>query len=164
MAGNAQYRLQTLLELREKRKDEAEQYLSECLQNLKQEQERLREMEAELERMIAKREAKKREYAEKQMRGEMDAQGAIAANTYIDRLKEQEQAQENAIEGQMSVVAEKKQEVEGARQDLLDASQQLKALEKHKEKWQQEQKKERERRQEEALDELTQAMYSHRHD
>lgn len=162
MAKPPTYRLETLLDIRERNKDVAERYLGECLAALKTEQERLREMEKELERMIAKREQKTREYAEKAMRGEMAARGAVAANLYIERLKEQEEMQENAIEGQKGVVAQKKEEVEAARQDLVKANQDLKALEKHKEKWADQIKKEQMKKEEEDLDEIAQTGYMSR--
>lgn len=153
------YRLQALVEIRERAKEQAEQHLGQCMQELKAEQERQREMEKELERMIARREAKKREYAEKAMRGEMAAQGAITANLYIERLKEQEALQENAIEGQKNVVAQKEDAVQAARQELVTATQELKALEKHKEKWAEEIKKELEAKEAEALDEIAQTVF-----
>ena len=116
-------------------------------------------MEQELERMVAAREARKRSYAEKQMRGEMSAQAVIQANDYIKRLLEQEEAQENAIEGQKSVVAQRELSVQQAREDLVTASQELKALEKHREKWQDKVKKERQKKEEENLDELAQTIF-----
>ena len=51
MAAKPEYRLQTLLGLRERKKEEAEQYLARTMRALKVEQDRLREMEEELERM-----------------------------------------------------------------------------------------------------------------
>lgn len=153
------YRLQVLLEIRERAKEAAEQHLGQCMTELKAEQERLRSMEKELERMIAKREAKKREYAERAMRGEMAAQGAISANLYIERLKEQEALQENAIEGQKGVVAQREEAVEAARAELVRATQELKALEKHREKWEEQIKKELEAKEAEAQDEVAQTVF-----
>jgi len=159
MAKIPPYRLQTLLEMRERAKEEAERFLGECMAALRAEQERLRDMEKELERMITKRESKKREYAEKAMRGEMSAQAAVSANLYIERLKEQELMQENAIEGQKAVVAQKEEEVAAARADLVTATQELKALEKHKEKWLEQLKKEREAKEADVMDEIAQTIF-----
>ena len=130
MAKQPEYRLETLLGLREKAKSEAERHLGDCIRILKQEQERLDEMEAELRRMVASREAKSRDYAEKQMRGEMSAQAMIGAQAYIERMKELEEGQERAIDGQKRVVDNKKQDVDQARALLVEANQELKALEK----------------------------------
>lgn len=159
MAAPREYRLQTLLGMKERAKEDAERYLGECLAVLRAEQERQRDMEKELERMIAKRESKRREYSEKQMRGEMDARGAVSANLFIERLKEQEEMQANAIEGQKVVVAQKEEDVNAAREALILANQELKALEKHKEKWQEQVKKEIENKEAEALDEIAQTIY-----
>ena len=159
MAVKPEYRLQTLLKIRERKKEAAEQHLGECLKKLRAEQERLKEMENELERMIAKRKAKAREYAEKTMRGEMSAQDAVGANVYIDRLKEAEEAQKNAIEGQKAVVAQREEDVKGARAELVKAEQELKALEKHKEKWEEAVKKEDQAKQEEIQDEIAQRIF-----
>jgi flagellar export protein FliJ len=159
MAIKEQYRLQVLLEMRERAKKDAEEALGKAMAELKAEQDRQKSMEQELERMVARREAKKREYAEKAMRGEMAAQGAISANLYIDRLKEQEELQKNAIEGQKAVVAQKEEAVTAARENLLRATQDLKALEKHKEMWEEQIKKELEAKEAENLDEIAQTVY-----
>jgi flagellar export protein FliJ len=159
VAVKPEYRLSTLLKIRERKKEAAEHYLAECMGKLRAEKDRLKQMEGELERMIAKRKAKAREYAEKTMRGEMSAQEAVGANVYIERLKEAEEAQKNAIEGQKAVVAQREEDVKGARADLVKAEQELKALEKHKEKWTEEVKKEEQQRQEEAQDEIAQRIF-----
>ncbi|MBI5508836.1 MAG: hypothetical protein HY903_08795 [Deltaproteobacteria bacterium] len=159
MAVKPEYRLAALLKIRERKKEAAEHYLAECMKKLKAEVDRLKQMEEELERMIARRKAKAREYAEKTMRGEMSAQDAVSANLFIDRLKELEEAQKNAIEGQKAVVAQREEDVKGARSDLVKAEQELKALEKHKEKWLEQVKKEAEAKQEEIQDEVAQRIF-----
>ena len=159
MAKQPEYRLETLLGLREKAKSEAERHLGDCLRILKEEEERLTQMEAELKRMVASREAKSRDYAEKQMRGEMSAQAMIGAQAYIERMKELEEGQKRAIDGQERVVDNKKQDVDQARILLVEANQELKALEKHKEKWAEKVKTERITKEEAELDELAQTMY-----
>lgn len=159
MPPQPEYRLATLVKLRERKKEEAERYLATCLNALREEQERLREMEEELDRMIAKREAKMREYAEKSMRGEMSAQSVVGANVYIERLKEQEEAQRAAIDGQKGVIRQRQEDVDGARQDVMVATQDLQALEKHREKWEEEVKRERMVREENRMDEIAQAIH-----
>ena len=159
MAPKPDYRLQALLDLRERKKEEAEKALGEALAAHKRELAKQKEMQAELARMAAKREQRKREYAEKAMRGEMSAQDVVTANTYIDRLKEQEEAQKNAIEGQKAIVAQKQQEVDAARVALTKAMQDQKALEKHKEKFVEDWKKEVQAKEEEAMDELAQSIF-----
>ena len=162
MAVKPEYRLATLLKIRERKKEAAEHHLADCMQKLKAEVDRLKEMEEELKRMIARRKAKAREYAEKTMRGEMSAQSAVSANVFIDRLKELEEAQKNTIEGQKAVVAQREEDVKGARTELVKAEQELKALEKHREKWLDEVKKEEQAKQEEIQDEVAQRIFMDR--
>lgn len=165
MAKLPDYRLKTLVDIRERKKEAAERHLGQCLQNLKKEQDRQKEMELELERMVAKRELKKREYMEKAMQGSMSAQAAINSNQYIERLKELEAAQKAAIEGQKAVVAQREEDVKDARVKLTEATQELKALEKHREKWEEQLKKEAEAKQEEAIDDLNQSIFfGHTHE
>jgi len=159
VAAKPEYRLQTLLELRERKKDEAEQALGQALAAHKREVDKQKEMQVELERMVARREQRKRDYAEKAMRGEMSAQDVVGANTFIERLKEQEDAQKGAIEAQQAVVAQKLQEVDAARASLLKATQEQKALDKHKEKFVDEWKKEQAAKEEEVMDELAQQIF-----
>jgi len=153
------YRLQTLLEIRERKKEAAERELSRTMRELKLAQEKQKDMELELERMIAKRETRRREYMEKAMKGEIAAMEAVNINKYIERLKELEALQQDAIEGQKAVVRQREEDVEEARRALVVATQELKALEKHKEKWIEEVKKERAAKEEEQMDELAQAIY-----
>jgi flagellar export protein FliJ len=162
MAVKPDYRLQTVLEIRERKKEECERKLGEAMAALKVEKDKQKQMEDELERMIQKREQKKREYAEKAMRGEMAAADVVNANTYIERLKEQEEAQKNAIEGQKAVVAQKQELCDQARNELTRAMQDLKAMEKHKEKFNEEWKKEQAIKEENTMDELAQQIFIRR--
>jgi flagellar export protein FliJ len=160
LPAQPEFRLQTLLTIRERDKKAAERHLAACIGALRVEQDRLREMEEELERMIARREVKMRQYSEKAMRGAMDAAAVTSANVYIERLKDLEESQKNAIDEQKSAVAQKEEDVRGARQDLTQATQVLRALEKHREKWEAENKKQQEARQEELLDEIVHSMFN----
>ncbi|HET6347409.1 MAG TPA: flagellar FliJ family protein [Myxococcota bacterium] len=153
------YRLQTLLEIRERKKEAAERHLSACFAALKVEKDKLAEMELELERMIHKRETRRREYLEKAMKGEVAAGHAVHTNKYIERLKELEVLQKEAIEGQKAVVRQREEDVEEARKALVVATQELKALEKHKEKWIEQVKKEIAAKEEDVMDELAQTIY-----
>ncbi len=153
------YRLKTLLEVRERKKEAAEQRLAVCLKALHDEKEKLKVMELELERMIAKREKRLRDYLEKAMKGEISAMEAINQDVYTKRLKELERVQMDAIEGQKGVIRQRQEDVETARQELVAANQELKALEKHKENWIKQVKKEQDAKEENTLDELAQTIY-----
>ena len=159
MAAKSEYRLQALLGLRENAKQKAEQYLGECLRELRDEQERQNKLEQELQTMIADRQARMRSYTEQQMRGEMSAQAIIAANDFIERLVQKEALQRELIDGQKLVVEQKEEACTGAREALVEANQQLKAMEKHKEAWADGVKKEKARQEQDTLDELSQSAF-----
>lgn len=159
VASKPEYRLQTLLQLRERQKQGAERDLAACLETLRAEQERLRGLEEELRRTVAKREAKIREYSEKTMRGELDARGVAGANVYVERLRRLEEAQRSTLEGQQTIVADKENGVVCARADLADAMRELETIEKHREKWEQQVKKRQLAQQEAAMDELAQTSF-----
>ena len=157
------YNLQTLLEIREREKGEAENAFADAQKILLREQKRKEEMEQELEKMVLRREEKRKEYAEKQMRGEMSTQAVISGNHYIERLKEEEVNQQEVIASQQRVVEDKERGVERAREAMIKATQDLKALQKHKEKWEKEVKKELAAKEENELDDLSQAAFSRTH-
>jgi flagellar export protein FliJ len=116
-------------------------------------------MKEELQRKIKFRERKKAEYAEQMMRGELSVTASMNANNYIKRLREEEIAFENLIEEQKAVVAEHEGIVAEKRELMIEAHKQLKALEKHKEKFLEQAKKELQAKEEDALDEIAQTIF-----
>jgi len=159
MAALPDYPLKTLKEIKERKKEAAEIAWSEAKNAREAEEIKLKEMEAELQRMVERRELKKREYADKQMRGEHNAQIAMAAHTFIERLKEEEQQQKDRIEQQKLTIEEKKDAEKLAMDAMVAATQDVKALEKHHEKWLSEIKRERQLKEEESLDDLAQTIF-----
>ena len=155
----ANYRLQTLLEIRERAEEEAKQVFAEAMAQLHREQQTLQEMKDELERMIEDRKRRREEYANKLASGEMKVTDQSAAYRFIDRLKEKEAEQKGRIDGQRENVREAEKQVKRAQDALITATQDLKALQKHKEKWQEAVKRERALKEADALDEIAQTIY-----
>lgn len=154
-----QYRLQALLEIRERAKKEAEEAFAEAMQMLAEEQARLRQEEENLERMIADRHRRREDYARKLASGEMKVTDQSNAYRFIERLKEKEVEQQTVIDAQKEQVREAEKEVKRAQDALVLATQELKALEKHKEKWLEEVRRERMLREENTMDEIGQAIF-----
>lgn len=159
MAALPPYRLATLMTLRERKKEEAEHALAAELGALAKQQKRLDEMRQELIAMEDRRQALRREYMEKAMRGQTGANEAVRHNAYVEHLKDVEKQHKEAIADQADVVAEHERLVQAARDVLVVATQELKALEKHREKWLEEVKKEREAKEETEMDEMAQTIY-----
>lgn len=153
------YRLQTLLEIRERAKKEAEEAFAYAMQMLAEEQARLAEEEENLERMIADRHRRREEYARQLASGEMKITDQSNAYRYIERLKEKEVDQQTVIDAQKEQVREAEKEVKRAQDALIEATQEMKALEKHKEKWAEEVRRERMMREEGVMDEIGQAIF-----
>ena len=159
MAALPPYRLATLMTLRERKKEQAEHALAAELGALAKQQKRLDDMRQELIAMEDRRQALRRDYMEKAMRGQTGANEAVRHNAYVEHLKDVEKQQKEAIADQADVVLEHERLVQAARNVLVAATQELKALEKHREKWLEEVKKAREAKEEQEMDEMAQTIY-----
>ena len=155
----AKYRLQALLEIRERAEGEAKDAFAKATQALREEEQLLKDLEDELERMIEDRKRRREEYARKLASGEMKITDQAAAYRFIDRMKDAEQEHRGKIDGQRENVREAEKHLRRAQEALVLATQDLKALVKHKEKWADELKKQRQMREEETLDEIAQVIF-----
>ncbi|MBK6689915.1 MAG: hypothetical protein IPG45_35950 [Deltaproteobacteria bacterium] len=156
----AEYRLKTLLEMRERAEEAAKEAFARAMVTLRQEEQRLKELEEELERMIEDRKRRREEYSQKLATGEMKVTDQSSAYRYIERLKEKESEQKGRIDGQREHLREAEKVVKKAQDALILATQDLKALQKHKEKWLEERKKARQIREEDDLDEIAQTIHT----
>ena len=156
----AQYRLQALLGIRERAEEEAKQFFAEMQAALRHQEELLQEYEKELEEMIADRMRRREEYSQKLASGEMKITDQSSAYRYIERLKERETDQKYKIEGQKESVKQAEMDLKRSKDALVHATQELKALLKHKEKWETELKKKRAQRQADEMDEIGQTIYN----
>ena len=159
MAKKPQYRLQTLFDIREKEKKAAEDVYAQKKRKVLEEEQTLKEMQDKHAEMIAMREAKKLEYAEKIREGGMKINEINANDRHIARLKEEEVAYLGEIDKQKEAVKLAEKAAQQAMDDMLEATKSFKALEKHKEKWQKEVKREQMLKEEDALEDVAQAQY-----
>lgn len=162
MAKLPPYRMQVLFELREKAKDEAEEFYADKKKALLEQQKKLDDMKQTLRDMAAFREGKKQEYAEKMRSGELNIQQIQGNDRHIEKLKQEEQAYQVEIQRQAERVNDAQGEVDDAMEAMLKATQDFKALEKHKEKWAKGIKREITLKEEDAADEIAQAQYFQR--
>jgi cortactin len=117
-------------------------------------------MKAELERMIQDRHRRREEYSQKLASGEMKITDQSAAYRFIERLKEKEKEQELKIEAQKEQVRAAEKDVKRAQDAFIVATQDLKALQKHKEKWLADWKKEMAIKEEDVMDEVGQVIFN----
>lgn len=153
------YRLATLVTIRERKKEEAEHHLAGCLAERKKQQDKLESLQMDLVRMEERRQELRRVFMEKAMAGHVGAQAATQHNTYIEHLKDQEKRQAEAIREQEDIVSEHDGYVRSAQAALVVRTQELKALEKHREKWLEEWKKEMAAKEEIVMDDIAQTIF-----
>jgi flagellar export protein FliJ len=154
-----QYRLQTVLELRERAEEAAKEAFAAAMRALAEAQAEQKRMEDDLAR-------RKRERADKVAAYLADAlKKGSAANAFQNlsrfeaRLRDEEAALAEAIERQKELVRQKHAEAEQKRAEMAEATKEKKAIEKHKETWQKQVKHERDVREENNQDEIGSALF-----
>jgi type III secretion protein O len=154
-----QYPLQVLLDLRERKKEECEQALGQAMGILTQETKKLQQLQEELERIIHEREERQEKFAEKALNEQTKGQEARNQEIYMNRLRLKQIHQQESINAQRAIVAMRQKDVDLARKALIKADQDLKAIEKHKERFQEEAKKALMMKEEELGDEIAQTIF-----
>lgn len=154
------YRLQTLLEMRERAKEAAEQAFAQAVQELERQKLKLKQMQDDLERRKAERKEKVMAYLAEVMKKGSGAGGLSMMNRFEERLKDEEAQLQLEIDHQRDVVVKQAAaNVETKRFEMAEAAKELKAIEKHKETWQKQVKKEREAREELNQEEIGNALH-----
>ena len=154
------YRLQTLLEMRERAKKEAEQAFSDAVKALEKERLELQRMEEELVTRKAERKQKVMAYLQQVMaKGNAGVSGFNQMNRYEERLKDEEAQLALEIERQKEAVRNAEKLVEQRRWVMAEAAKELKAIEKHKENWKKAVKAERDAREDLSQEEIGNTLF-----
>ncbi len=156
------YRLQTLLEMRERTEDDAKQAFAEAMKALAKEQEALKTLEADLARRKEERKAKVQAYLAEVMKKGIGAGGMAQMNRFEQRLKDEEAQVALDIERQKETVRQAEKLVEERRAEMAEAAKEKKAIEKHKDNWKAEVKKERDAREDLATEEIGNTLHLQR--
>jgi hypothetical protein len=163
--SESEYRLQVLLDLRERAKKQKEEELAEAKKRLHVEQQTLEDLRKQHQQMIEAREAKQKELMLKTQKGELGIDGYLQAERFLKRrAREIQEFEDNDIKDQKKKVIFAEQEVEWANEEMLKALQEYKALEKHKEKWEEERKKERASKEELQEEEIAMTIFTFKKD
>ncbi len=151
-AKRPKYRLQPVLEQRQRRREEAERAVADAKEALRREMERLAGM------MECKREL---ELKQEQLRAEFQAligkPGVALAEQEVVAQKVREI--DGAIARQRQAVRKAQIQIDLANEALLEAITDLKALEKHKENWEEQVRREQLAREQAVQEELGQTMW-----
>jgi|SRR6185295_11753911 len=153
------YRLQTLLEMRERTEEEAKQAFSDAMKALAKEKDALKKLEEDLEKRKAARKQKVQEFLGEVMKKGVGANGIGQMNRFEDRLKDEEAQVGLDIERQKESVRQAEQLVEQRRLEMADAAKEKKAIEKHKDNWKKEVRKERQAKEEMNQEEIGNTLH-----
>ncbi len=147
------YRLETVLNVRQKNKDEAASYLAVCRQKLLEEEQELERRIMILKECIETiRQAN--EFMQVEFSKGVEAQRIISHKNYIKDLQETEEGLILAVEQQKNIVIEAEKEVEKATENLILASKEVQVIEKHKEQWQETEKLTENKKEQKLSDEI----------
>ena len=153
------YRLQVLLEMRERAKEEAEQAFSNAVKALEKEKAEQKRLELELETRKAERKQKVLAYSQQVMAKGAGINGLTRMNRYEERLKDEEAQVALEIERQKEAVKVAERLVEQRRREMAEAAKELKAIEKHKETWQKQLRAERQAKEELNQEEIGNTLF-----
>jgi hypothetical protein len=159
VAKKKDYRLKVLFEIREKEKEKAEDIYAQKQKQVAIEKKKLDEMNEHLKGMVAHREERKEQYNEAMRSGALTIDGIQSNDRHIERLKQEEAAYQIEITRQQENLRDAQELAEEAKEDMLKATQDFKALEKHREKWDKQVRKEMMLKEEEQAEDIAQAQY-----
>jgi len=153
------YRLQVLLEMRERAKEEAENAFSDAVKALEKEKAELKRLEEDLAKRKAERKQKVKAYLDQVMAKGAGINGLTMMNRYEERLKDEEAQVALEIERQKEAIKVAERLVEQRRREMAEAAKELKAIEKHKETFQKQIRAERQAREELNQEEIGNTLF-----
>lgn len=155
------YPLQQIIEVKERRVEQAEKLLKEKQEALEQENQKLVKAQNAREQVKTHYDSKLQ-----QLRDSLDegttSEKIKMMKMYIDVVKEKLVEEDKKLEAQQEVVTKAEEAVEEAHEDLQKKRQEVDNLETHKEEWTKEAKRELERKEQIEQDELGSIMYLNR--
>jgi flagellar biosynthesis chaperone FliJ len=153
------YRLQVLLEMRERAKEEAEHAFSDAVKALEKEKAELKRLEEDLAKRKAERKQKVKAYLDQVMAKGAGINGLTMMNRYEERLKDEEAQVALEIERQKEAIKVAERLVEQRRWEMAEAAKELKAIEKHKENFQKQVRAERQAKEELNQEEIGNTLF-----
>lgn len=152
MKETGKYNLQRLLEMRERARDAAVQYLEECRRQLARAEDELITRKSQVE--VCRREQTRLQDALiGKSQGGIKSTDIVRFRQYLGDLREKEIRLLKSVEEQKAIITREERKVEKALTELTQTAKELKVIEKHRENWQLENKKEALRREMKTNDE-----------
>jgi flagellar export protein FliJ len=155
------YRLETVLEIRDRAKTEAARLVAVRLEQLQAAEEELSRRQKKLQACFEQQNRAQTAMIEELGRG-IQARGILAHQNYLNDLRKLEIELEHDVEKQIQTVAKAEKELAAAREKLTESARELKSIEIHKENWQVSQEKENTRREQKISDEIGAILHGRR--
>ncbi|HOT01962.1 MAG TPA: hypothetical protein PLY66_13240 [Acidobacteriota bacterium] len=154
MAQKPKYRLQPVLDQKEKAKSDAEKALARAHQALAEEKRKLQELEEQKTRLLAQIDDARQKRDQKAMEGELTVQESQQYKMYIQGLHEQRKELDVRIYKQTKVVERAAEAVEKTKAELIRCAKEFEAMNKHKDGWLQQLKLEEQKKEQKLMEEI----------
>ncbi len=154
----AKYRLQPVLDSKEKKKKDAEKALAETRTELERQKKILQEREEEVVKAIKRKDDYSADLMKKMDSG-LESGKITDGKAYLEVLKRSIEIARKKADDQKKVVQQWEEKVEAALVKVMEATKEMKVIEKHKGNWVEAAKKEIEIKEEKEQDEVAQNIY-----
>jgi flagellar export protein FliJ len=160
MSKKPKYRLQPILDEKERLREAAVEFLNKKKDELKAEEKKLENIKEELKNAINRKDEMVQEYNEKMFAGKYTIDEIKVRKLHIEDMAFKIQEIKQAVENQRKAVARAEAEVKKAEDALIAASKEVQVMEKHKENWERALKEEEMKKEAKQLEEIAQIMYT----
>ncbi|OGQ06563.1 MAG: hypothetical protein A3G32_01565 [Deltaproteobacteria bacterium RIFCSPLOWO2_12_FULL_40_28] len=159
MPKKNRYRLEPLLQLKERRKRQTEIALSKAIKKLDDEKEKLKKLTDLKKEVIRQREHARNDMNQKVATGQARIKESQFHLGFMIKLQDDQKKVEDEIKDQTENVVHAEEKLKRARRDYLDAAQELNVMEKHKELWTKKEKKTLDAKENKLMNELGNTVY-----
>jgi flagellar export protein FliJ len=155
------YRLETVLGIRNRAREEAARQVALRLQQLQAAEEELARRRKKLQTCYEQQNNAQKAMHEELSRG-IQARGILAHQNYLNDLRNLETQLQADVEKQIHAVTKAEKELAATREKLIEAARDLKSIEAHKENWQTAVQKEASKRDQKISDEIGAILHGRR--
>lgn len=154
------YPLEAVVEQREAAKQEARLGLAESLRALEREEQVLRRREGERDALVADADARRGRLYEPDPAGLLDMASVTRRTDELRHVEGRRDEAERAVEDQRQALVLAERRVEVSRSALVDADRELRAVEKHRERWLEEWRRRAARKEQRQAEEVVTARFA----
>lgn len=155
------YRLETVLGVRSRARDEAARQVALRLNELETAEKELARRVEKLQSCVEKQNKAQAQLDDEINRG-IQARDIVAHQSYLNDLKTQEKELRTEVENQRKTVKKAEISLAAARENLAESARELKSIETHRANWQTEREKEDKRRKQKISDEIAAILHAGR--